>query len=370
MSPVRTSVLHAHPLRIPAFRSREFRTQLAPGSTRLVRLWVAIALALVAIISLPAHALLRPKTLSGARPLPGARSLASKQAPRTPNELGRIPIIEWHQVVDADGSYKVSRERFRGELKELYVRGYVPISLAELLDKKIDIPAGKSPVLFTFDDASPSQFRYLDRGGKLVIDPTSAVGILMDFIKAHPDWKPRGLFCALPAAQVGHAFFGEKGIDGQLSAWRFPKLRYLVEQGFELCNHTLWHAMLNKYSDGVVQEQLARGALAIDSAVPGYKIRGMALPYGIWPKNRALAYAGSWYDKKGKRETSYRNEAVFEVAGGPARSPYDPQFNPKALPRVPLQGGTKLVPTLDAMDKGGPMARYVSDGNPKVIAKP
>lgn len=273
-------------------------------------------------------------------------------------------------MVDADGSYKVSRDRFRGELKELYDRGYVPISLSELLDKKIDIPAGKSPVLFTFDDASPSQFRYLDRGGKLVIDPTSAVGILLDFIKTHPDWKPKGLFCALPAAQVGHAFFGEKGIDGQLSAWRFPKVRFLVDQGFELCNHTLWHAMLNKYSETVVQEQLARGALAIDSAVPGYKIRGMALPYGIWPKNRALAYSGSWYDKKGKREITYNNEAVFEVAGGPARSPYDPQFNAKALPRVPLQGGTKLVPTLDAMDKPGPLARYVSDGNPKVIAKP
>ena len=370
MSPVRTSSLKALPLRTPAFRSREFRLQPAPRSTRLVRLSVAFALALVAIVALPAHALLRPKAALGATPRPSTRQSAVGHAPRTPNELGRIPIVEWHQVVDADGSYKVSRDRFRGELKALYDRGYVPISLAELLDKKIDIPAGKSPVLFTFDDASPSQFRYLDRGGKLVIDPTSAVGILMDFIKAHPEWKPKGLFCALPAAQVGHAFFGEKGIDGQLSAWRFPKLRYLVDQGFELCNHTLWHAMLNKYGDRVVQEQLARGALAIDSAVPGYKIRGMALPYGIWPRNRALAYAGSWHDPKGKRDITYHNEAVFEVAGGPARSPYDPQFNPKALPRVPLQGGTKLVPTLDAMDKPGPMARYVSDGNPKVIAKP
>ncbi len=370
MSPVRTSSLKALPLRTPAFRSREFRLQPAPRSTRLVRLSVAFVLALVAIVALPAHALLRPKAALGATPRPSTRQSAVGHAPRTPNELGRIPIVEWHQVVDADGSYKVSRDRFRGELKALYDRGYVPISLAELLDKKIDIPAGKSPVLFTFDDASPSQFRYLDRGGKLVIDPTSAVGILMDFIKAHPEWKPKGLFCALPAAQVGHAFFGEKGIDGQLSAWRFPKLRYLVDQGFELCNHTLWHAMLNKYGDRVVQEQLARGALAIDSAVPGYKIRGMALPYGIWPRNRALAYAGSWHDPKGKRDITYRNEAVFEVAGGPARSPYDPQFNPKALPRVPLQGGTKLAPTLNAMDKPGPMARYVSDGNPKVIAKP
>jgi hypothetical protein len=389
--------------RAPALRARELRPELRHGSTRTVRLIVALVLALAAIVARPAHAS-RPhvavrnamrssnhstmhSTVQGStrgtaatpravRPTSGvgdsvARPIQkSAAASRTPNELGRIPIVEWHQVVDADGSYKVSRERFRAELKELHDRGYVPISLAEYLDRKIDLPAGKSPVLFTFDDASPSQFRYLDRGGKLVVDPTSAVGILLDFIKANPDWKAKGLFCALPAAQAGHAFFGDKGIDGQLSAWRFPKVKFLVDQGFELCNHTLWHAQLNKYNDGVVQEQLARGALAIDSAVPGYVVRGMALPYGIWPKNKALAYAGSWHDAKGKRDVRYKNEAVFEVAGGPARSPYDPQFNPKSLPRVPLQGGTKLTPTLDAMDKPGAMARYVSDGNPSVVAKP
>lgn len=318
----------------------------------------------------PAHALVRPKTPGSANTVAVAKGHSENAATRAPNEMGRVPIIEWHQIVGADGSYKVSRERFKAELTELHTRGYVPISLGEYLDKKIDLPAGKSPVLFTFDDASPSQFSYLERNGSLQIDPNSGMGILLDFIKAHPDWKPRGLFCVLPAAAAGHAFFGDKGIDGQKSAWRFVKVKFLVDQGFELCNHTLWHAMLNKYSDAVVQEQLARGAMAIDSAVPGYKVRGFALPYGLWPKNHALAFGGSWYDKKSKREVKYSNEAVFEVAGGPARSPFDPQFTPKSLPRVPLQGGTKLTPTLDAMDKPGPMARYVSDGDPKRIAKP
>jgi hypothetical protein len=287
-----------------------------------------------------------------------------------PNELGRIPIMEWHQVVDADGTYKISRERFLMELTMLHDRGYVPISLGDYLDRKIDIPAGKSPVLFTFDDASPSQFSYIEHDGKLEIDPKSAIGILNEFIRKHPDWKPRGVFCMLPAAAVGHAFFGEKGIDGQKSAWRFLKVQYLQQQGFDLCNHTLWHAMLNKYSDAVVQEQLARGAMAIDSAVPGYHIRGFALPYGLWPKNRALAVSGSWYDKKGKREVKYHNDAIFEVAGGTARSPYDPAFNPLSLPRVQSQGGTKLQPVLDQLDKPGPLQRYVSDGNPKTIARP
>jgi peptidoglycan/xylan/chitin deacetylase (PgdA/CDA1 family) len=323
-----------------------------------------------------AHALVRPHAPRSAngrgRLLVAAPLVAKGHATQTrrANEMGRIPIVEWHQIVGADGSYKVSRDRFKAELAELHTRGYVPISLADYLDKRIDVPAGKSPVLLTFDDASPSQFSYLERNGALQIDPNSGVGMLMDFIKTHPAWKPRGLFCVLPAAEAGHAFFGDKGIDGQKSAWRFPKLKYLVEQGFELCNHTLWHAKLNKYSDAVVQEQLARGAMAIDSAVPGYKVRGFALPYGLWPKNRALSVSGSWYDKKGKRQVGYRHEAVFEVAGGPARSPFDPQFNPKALPRVPLQGGTKLTTTLDAMDKPGALARYVSDGDSKTVAKP
>ena len=49
---------------------------------------------------------------------------------------------------------------------------------------------------------------------------------------------------------------------------------------------------MNKFSDAVVQEQIARNVMAIDSAVPGYKVRTLALPYGKWPKNRPLATAG------------------------------------------------------------------------------
>lgn len=362
---------HLHSDNITAVKVRLPSVPRLASTRPLLRIWTLVVA--LAGVSDTAHALLRPQSRGSATPVSVANrhnAAATPAAVRVPNELGRIPIVEWHQVVDADGTYKVSRERFRAELTELHARGYVPISLGELLERRIDLPAGKSPVLFTFDDASPSQFRYLSRGGTLVVDPTSAVGILMDFIKTHPDWKPRGLFCVLPAAEAGHAFFGDKGIDGQQSAWRFPKLQYLVSQGFELCNHTLWHAKLSKYSDAIVQEQLARGAMAIDSAVPGYKVRGLALPYGLWPKNRALTLAGSWYDKKSKRQVTYAHDAVFEVAGGPARSPFDPEFNAKKLPRVPLQGGTKLTTTLDTMDKPGAWSRYVSDGDPKTVARP
>ena len=175
-------------------------------------------------------------------------------------------------------------------------------------------------MVFTFDDASPGQFRYIEKDGGLEVDPASGLGIWLDFARTHPDWAPRATFCLLPAASHGHAFFGDKGIQGQKTAWRFPKLRDLAARGFELCVHTLWHANLGKLSDAEVQEQIARSVLAVDSAVPGYRVRTFALPLGIWPKNRALARAGSWRDPKSGRVVSYAFDAVLEVSGGPAPS--------------------------------------------------
>ena len=188
------------------------------------------------------------------------------------------------------------------------------------------------------DDASPEQFRYIENNGKLEIDPTSGLGIWLDFRKTHPEWSNKGVYCLLSGASAGHNFFGDRGIQGQKSNWRFQKVKWLADNGFELCNHTLWHAQLNKFSDAVVQEQIGREALAIDSAVPGYKARSMALPQGLWPKNRALASKGSWTNPKNGKVVSYDYPVVFEVAGGPMRSPYDPAFKPGSTPRIQVIG--------------------------------
>ena len=76
-------------------------------------------------------------------------------------------------------------ESFKADLEDVYKRGYRPITIAQILDKDFsDVPAGMSPVVFVFDDASPSQFRYVQGAdGKLTIDPTSGVGIWLDFAK-------------------------------------------------------------------------------------------------------------------------------------------------------------------------------------------
>ena len=285
---------------------------------------------------------------------------------RVPNEAGRVMILEYHLVGDTEARWERQRDRFRKDLELLYERGYRPVSAAELVDRKIDLPSGLSPVVFTFDDASPSQFRYLDRNGQLEIDPGSALGIWLDFAKQHPDWRNKAVFCMLSGAEAGRSFFGNKDIEGQKTEWRHRKVKFLAEQGFELCNHTLWHAQLAKYDDAFVQEQIARLQMAVDSAVPGYRIRTLALPLGLWPKNRELAWKGSWTDPKSGRTITYSHDAVLEVAGGPTRGPHDPQFDPHSLDRLQVTG-TDLEKAMDYLEKTG--TAYVSDGNPAVVTR-
>lgn len=274
---------------------------------------------------------------------------------------GRIPILEYHVVGDStDGLFMISRDRFRKDLELLYSRGYRPITVAQLVAGDFsDVPRGMSPVVITFDDASPEQFSYIEKNGQLEIDPTTAIGIWLDFQRTHPDWKNRATFCLLPAAEAGHAFFGDKEeFRGQKAEWRFPKVKWLYDNGFELCNHTLWHAQLSKYDDAFVQEQIARGQLAIDSVIPGIKVQTFALPQGLWPRNRELAWRGSWRSPDGKT-VRYEYTTVLQVAGGPARSPFDPEFDKRTLPRV-IAFGNKVEESLNQLDKT--RTRFVWDG--------
>jgi peptidoglycan/xylan/chitin deacetylase (PgdA/CDA1 family) len=299
---------------------------------------------------------------------PASAATDSTVGPITPASaasMGKVPVLMVHLVADTDAVWTITKERFRRTLDTLYAHGYRPITVAQMIDKRIDVPAGKRPVVFTFDDASASQFRYLEKNGQLEIDPESAVGIWLAFSATHPDWKPRATFCMLSGAEAGRSFFGNKNIEGQKTEWRFRKLQFLRDQGFELCNHTLWHANLAKYPEAFVQEQIARGQLAIDSAVPGYKVRTFALPLGVWPKNRALAQRGEWRDPKSGVVTRYDYDAILEVAGGPSVSPFDPAFNAHAIKRfnVFFNSVDSLVARLERGANG-----YVAGGAPAPVA--
>jgi hypothetical protein len=296
----------------------------------------------------------KPATDSSAGTVASAAAASADPGSKLPaNHMGKIPVLEYHVIGgDKDAQYTRTVASFKADLEDVYKRGYRPITVAQMLDKNFaDVPDGMSPVIFVFDDASPQQFSYIEQNGQLTIDPNSAIGIWQDFAKTHPGWKNRGTFCMLNGAAVGHNFFGDSPkFNGQKKEWRFQKVKWLADQGFELCDHTLWHMMLNKYPDDKVQEQIARNMMGIDSAVPGYKIRTMALPYGLWPKNRELAWHGTWTDPKTGQAHPYNFEAVLEVSGGPTASPYDPAFNAHSIKRIEAIKND-IHQTLDALDK-------------------
>ena len=185
------------------------------------------------------------------------------------------------------------------------------------------------------------------------------MGIWLAFARTHPDWRNRAVFCVLTAADAGHSLFGDR-VEGQRTEWRHRKVRHLVQLGFEICGHTAVHPNLGAMSDTSIQEQIARGLLAIDSAVPGHRVRTFALPYGAWPANREVVRTGTWRDPRSGRAIDYQFDAILEGWGGTVPSPFSDAFDPLRLRRVQATG-TLLEQTLDWLDSSG--RRYVSDGN-------
>ena len=129
-----------------------------------------------------AKALLRAFTLAIGLSATGGHPVAlAQQTALPPNRMGRIPILEYHLITDKESRWGRDWHRFAQDLETLYARGYRPITVSQLLDKRFDIPAGTSPVIFTFDDASPGQFRYSVGNGQLEIDSPRVIGIWLAF---------------------------------------------------------------------------------------------------------------------------------------------------------------------------------------------
>ena len=279
--------------------------------------------------------------------------LAGAQAPtREPNELGRVMILEYHKIDTPEARWTRTPENFRRDLQRLWERGYRTVALNDYLDGKIALPAGTTPLILTFDDSSPGQFRYIQRGSDWVIDPECGIGILEAFAREHPGFGHAATFYVLPGANPPNRLFNQPELATR-------KLQYLASQGYEIGNHSLWHAELGRYSEAVVREQLAGAQEWVQRHVPGYRFRTLALPLGSYPKELGWALSG---EAKGM---TYKHDAILMVAGGAAPSPYARNFDPNRLPRIQAVG-TDLDYWITYFDRN-PGERYVSDGDPATI---
>lgn len=267
------------------------------------------------------------------------------------NELGQVPILVYHKIAGEESRWSRKPENFRRDLQELYDRNYVLVSLNDYATGSINIPAGKSPVVLTFDDSTRGQFSLLEQeNGEILVDPNSAVGIIKDFSEKHP-----GFGCAA-------TFFINKLPFGQPQYWQ-KKLQMLNEWGFEIGNHTLDHINLKELSPEQAAEQIASLQDYIQQAVPGYQPKAFAIPQDGVPEPPALGLSGE------SNGVKYQHNTVLWWAWSAACSPFDRSYDPARVQRIQVyndNGRSSLVNWLERISA----TRYVSDGRTDTIAAP
>lgn len=283
------------------------------------------------------------------------------------NELGKVPIMMYHGIrektanstgtiggnVDKDG-YNRTPSAFREDLEFYYEKGYRMIRLKDYIDGNIDVEYGKSPIVLTFDDGNEDNIRVtgLDDNGDIIIDPDSAVGIMEAFKKKHPD------------SGVTATFFVTGGIFNQ-SEYNDKILKFLIENGYDVGNHTKTHLDIKKSSASRVQEEIVYVYDELEKVIPNKYVKIVALPYGSPYSKSHENYQyvlSSTYNGK-----TYETEAALRVGWEPEVSPFDKEFDKTFLKRCRAydHNGTEfdIKMVFNMLDS----SRYISDGNKDTI---
>ena len=262
----------------------------------------------------------------------------------------------------------MERNHFRRDLELLYASGYRPVTVSEVVDRKIDLPAGLSPVVFTFDDAGPSQFSYIDHNGTLEIDPNSAVGIWLAFHKEHPDWRNKATFCLLSGRRGGTRLLRREGNRGTEIGVALPESEVSRRSGIRAVRT---HALAREPRE--VQRRSGAGADRARHVGDRFGGAGLSRAHVCAAARRVAEEPGA--RGVGRVEESARGEdhalrlrrGARRCREGRPRSPYDASFDPKRLTRIEVFGNA-LERALGQLDASG--SRYVSDGDPATVARP
>ncbi len=295
-----------------------------------------------------------------------------------PNELGYVPVLMYHNIVveykpeeEGDVLFRTVDELKR-DLQWLYDNNFYVITLEEYVTNRISAPAGKHPVVLVFDDSRPSQFYYnVADDGTNTLDPNSAIAILEEFFDAHPDFGRTAVFAVLPI----HCFDYE---EPSQTPFCEEKLQWLVNNGYEVANHTWDHQNLGDVSNEIFLQKVGDTTLWIREKT-GVETASTALilPYGVFPEGENWEQQWAWI----RRGFEYEGEqielmTVLAAGANPAPSPMDIEFDIMSIARI----GAKDYPADGEADlflnfwfgvfEANPENLYRSDGNPDTVTFP
>jgi peptidoglycan/xylan/chitin deacetylase (PgdA/CDA1 family) len=288
-----------------------------------------------------------------------------------PNELGVVPVLMYHAFTTdpgLTGPWVKTVDEFAADLQWLDDHQFSVISVREQIENRINVPAGKHPVILTFDDASAGQFLFdQDANGAYLPRPASAVGVMEAFFAAHPDFGHTALFA------VGPNFcFSDSGTD-QLNSYDTcdAKITWLAAHGYEIANHTLTRANLGDVTPDQFAEEVGGTVQWIDEQVSGSGnlSRVLILPYGGRPdpdhSPDVFSMMKDGFSYKGERITL---EGIVDVGGGPAFSPSSTWWDPGHIIRFNVDPDS-LGYWFTAFTKGE-VTLYTSDGDPDTVTVP
>ncbi|GKX30841.1 hypothetical protein SH1V18_33210 [Vallitalea longa] len=270
-----------------------------------------------------------------------------------PNEIGHIIVVMYHGIKDIP-PYHITEEQFTEQLQFMYDHGYRPISMRDYIDNNIDIEAGCTPIVLTFDDGLKSTFSLIEENGDLVPKTGTAIEILERFSKEHPGFDSKAALYI-----NGTAIFEGAGTVEE-------RLNWLVDHGYDIGNHTATHVKLNKISSREIMSEIGIVDQLIKNAIPEYKVDSFSYPFGIRPVKalRNLVAKGEY------KEIEYNYViGLREGPSGPYYSPLHVKFNSLNVARARGSKGEvqDLWWFLEDYEKH-PERKYISDGNPNRIS--
>lgn len=282
-------------------------------------------------------------------------------------ELGKVPIMMYHGIkdimnsetsyvggnVDKDG-YTRTAEAFRKDLEFYYSKGYRMIKLSDYVNGEIDTPYGYSPIVLTFDDGNANNIKVtgVDSDGNIIIDKNSAVGILEEYKKKYPDYNVTAIFF------VTDALFNQPEYNDKILHW-------LVDNGYEVGNHTKGHNNLSKIDNSKTEEVVGYMYDKLEGILGDKYSKILALPFGS-PYSKS--HSNYKYVLNGEfNGKSYETLAALRVGWEAEVSPFNVNFDRTFLKRCRAYDNNGKEFDIEMNFKLLEKNRYVSDGDKNTI---
>ena len=191
--------------------------------------------------------------------------------------------------------------------------------------------------------------------GNILIDKNSAVGILEEFKANHKD------------AKVTATFFVNGGIFNQ-SEYNEKILNWMIDNGYDIGNHTQTHLDIKKSSGERVQKEIAYVYDELERIIPNKYVKIIALPFGspyVKTHENFKYVLNTTYNNK-----TYETEAALRVGWEPEVSCFNKDFDKTFLKRCRAYDNNGKEFDITMVFNNLKNNKYISDGNVKTITVP